>query len=129
MQTVSRYAASHAAKLSPGIGRMRNVICCLLIAGAIFGLTIGSVSAGPCSRAIAQIENVMRQPDGMIGPTNPQSIGAQLDRQPTQASLARAIKRADARYYRTMARARALDAKGSFRCMSVVRRLKDLIGM
>jgi hypothetical protein len=118
-----------AAKLSPGIGRMRNVLCCSLIAGAISGATIGSAPAGPCSREIAQIERVMRHPGANIGPTNPQSVAAQLHRQPTQASVARATKSADARYYRTLARARALDAKGSAKCMSVVRRLKDLIGM
>jgi hypothetical protein len=108
---------------------MRNVMCRLLVAGAICGLTIGSAGAGPCSREIAQIEYVMRHPGGTIGPTNPQSVGAQLHHQPTKASVARAIKRADARYYRTMARARALDAKGSLRCMNVVKKLRDLIGM
>ena len=108
---------------------MRNILCSILIAGAIFGLNIGSAIAGPCSREIAEIESVMRHPRGMTDPTNPQSVGAQLDRQPTQASVARAIRRADARYYRTLARARALDAKGSAKCMRVVRRLKDLIGM
>jgi hypothetical protein len=104
-------------------------MCRLLVAGAICGLTIGSAGAGPCSREIAQIEHVMRHPGANIGPTNPQSVGAQLQRQPTKASVARAIKRADARYYRTMARARALDAKGSLRCMNVVKKLRDLIGM
>ncbi len=108
---------------------MRNFICCSLIAVAISYLTIGSACAGPCSREIAGIENAMRHPGPGVGPTGPQSIGAQLERQPTQASVARAKKRADARYDRTLARARALDAKGSAKCMSVVKRLRELTGM
>jgi len=111
------------------MGQVRKIIVCLLIAGAISGPATGSAGAGPRSREITQIENAMRHPGTNIGPTNPQSVGAQLHHQPTQASVARAINRADARYYRTLARARALDAKGSARCMRVVRRLKDLIRM
>jgi hypothetical protein len=118
-----------SAKLSPGIDQMCNIFRCSLIAGAILGATIGFAGAGPCSREIAEIENVMRHPGPDIGPTNAQSVAAQLHRQPTQASVARATIRADARYYRTLARARALDAKGSMKCMRVVRRLKELIGM
>jgi hypothetical protein len=101
----------------------------ILIVGILFGLPISFAHAGPCSGEIAKIEHAMREPGPNIGPTNPQSIGAQLDRQPTPSSVARAEKRADSRYIEAMARARALDAEGDPHCMSVVTEIKDLIGM
>jgi hypothetical protein len=100
-----------------------------LFVGVTFGLSIACAHAGPCSNEIARVEDVMRDPGPTIGPTNPQSIGAQLHRQPTPSSVARAEKRADSRYIEAMARARALDAEGDSHCMSVVKEVKDLIGM
>ena len=46
---------------------MRIIRRCTLIAGAISGLTIGYANAGPCSREIAKIEKVMRDPGPNIG--------------------------------------------------------------
>ena len=101
----------------------------ILIVGILFGLQISFARAGPCSGEIAKIEDAMREPGPNIGPTNPQSIGAQLHRQPTPSSVARAEKRADSRYIEAMARARALDSEGDPHCMSVVTEIEDLIGM
>ncbi|MFZ3326151.1 MAG: hypothetical protein WA231_09770 [Methylocella sp.] len=108
---------------------MDSIARSTLITGITFVLSINCAHAGPCSKEIAKIEDVMRDPGPNIGPTNPQSIGAQLDRQPTPSSVARAEKRADSRYTEAMARARALDAEGDPHCMSVVSEVKDLIGM
>ena len=79
-------------------------------------LCLGSTSlhAGPCSNAIAQFEQGLRQsasnPDA--GPFARQSIGAQLDRQPTPSSVARAQARAQAAFKKALARAKRLDARG-----------------
>lgn len=108
---------------------MDSIARSTLITGITFVLSINCAHAGPCGKEIAKIEDVMRDPGPNIGPTNPQSIGAQLDRQPTPSSVARAEKRADSRYTEAMARARALDAEGDPHCMSVVSEVKDLIGM
>jgi hypothetical protein len=70
--------------------------------------------AGPCSEGIAEFEAAMRRSAGNpnAGLTAPQSVGAQLDRQPTPDSLKRAQERLQAKFSATMARAKRLDAKG-----------------
>jgi len=70
--------------------------------------------AGPCSRDIAEFEAAMRRSAGNpnAGLTAPQSVGAQLDRQPTPDSLKQAQERLQAKFSATMARAKRLDAKG-----------------
>src|SRR5262249_8940975 len=67
-----------------------------LIAGAVLGLSFAAAHAGPCSDEIAQFEQAVRQSAGNpnAGPMAPQSIGAQLDRQPTPGSVKRAQERA-----------------------------------
>ena len=63
-----------------------------------FALSVAPAHAGPCSDKIAQFELAVRQSAGKpdAGPFAPQSIGAQIDRQPTPASVERAEKRAQA---------------------------------
>jgi len=70
--------------------------------------------AGPCTSAIAQFEQAVRQSAGNpnAGPMARQSIGAQLDRQPTPESVKRAEERADTSFAATLARAKRLDARG-----------------
>jgi hypothetical protein len=46
-------------------------------------------------------------------PFGRQSIGAQIDRQPTPASIKRAKERAQANFAATLARAKRLDAQGN----------------
>ena len=71
--------------------------------GAVLILGIASAHAGPCTAEIAQFEQAVRQSasDPNAGPMLPQTVGAQLDRQPTPALVERAEKRA-------LARARAM---------------------
>jgi hypothetical protein len=82
---------------------------------AALGLSVVSAHAGPCSTNIAQFEQAVRQSAGNpnAGPVAPQSIGAQLDRQPTPASVKRAQERAQATFEATLARAKRLDARGN----------------
>ncbi len=108
---------------------MHKILCRVLFAMPACGLTAALAYAGPCSKEIAKIEEVMADPGPMIGPTDPQSLGAQLHRQPTPSSVARAKKRANQRYKHALARASALNAKGDPDCMRAVTEVKDLIGM
>jgi hypothetical protein len=82
---------------------------------AALGPIIDSAHAGPCSVKIAQFELAVRQSAAKpnAGPFASQSIGAQIDRQPTPASIKRAEKRAQAIFAVTLARAKRLDARGN----------------
>jgi hypothetical protein len=81
---------------------------------AALGLGVQSAHAGPCSNEIAQFEQAVRQSAGNpnAGPMAPQSVGAQLDRQPTPGSVKRGEQRAQAAFDKTLARAKRLDARG-----------------
>jgi hypothetical protein len=85
-----------------------------IVAGA-FGLGAAAAHAGPCTSQIAQFEQAVRQSAGnpYAGPMAPQSIGAQLDRQPTPASIKRAEEQAKAAFAATLARAKRLDKQGN----------------
>jgi len=85
-----------------------------LIATAVC-LGIAPAKAGPCTTAIAQFEQAVRQSAGYpsTGPMAPQSISAQLARQPTPGSVKRAEGRAQATFAATLARAKRLDARGN----------------
>jgi|RhiMetdeSRZDD1v2_1073273.scaffolds.fasta_scaffold03493_2 hypothetical protein len=109
---------------------MTRVALLGLFVGVCVGMNVASAQAGPCSSEIARIESALRQPGSGIGPTLDQTIGAQLDRQPTPDSVKRAETRADARLKAALARARALDAKGDRAgCSKAVERIRLLIGM
>jgi hypothetical protein len=109
---------------------MTRVVFIGLFVAVCVGLNVASAQAGPCSSDIAQIESALRQPGSDVGPTLRQTIGAQLDRQPTPGSVKRAEARADARLKTALARARALDAKGDRAgCSKAVERIRLLIGM
>jgi hypothetical protein len=93
---------------------MNGRVTTVIIAATAFGLGVASAHAGPCSSEIAQFEQAVRQSAGNpnAGPMAPQSIGAQLDRQPTPGSIKRAEERAQATFAAAMARAKRLDARG-----------------
>jgi hypothetical protein len=82
---------------------------------AVLLLGTASAGAGPCSNAIAQFEQAVRQSANNpgAGPTARQSIDAQLDRQPTPGSVARAEARAQITFETALARAKRLDARGN----------------
>jgi hypothetical protein len=102
------------------------------VAAVAFGLGVASAHAGPCSSAIAQFEQAVRQSAGNpgAGPMAPQSIGAQLDRQPTPGSVKRAEGRAQASFDAAMARAKRLDAQGNragcTRALAAAKRMYNL---
>lgn len=84
------------------------IVCAMLC------VSISVAQAGPCSASIAQFEKAIRDSAGnpYAGLQAPQSVAAQLDRQPTPASLKQAQDRLKSKFSATMARARQLDAKG-----------------
>jgi hypothetical protein len=103
-----------------------------LLAAAGLGLGVAAAHAGPCSSKIAQFEQAVRQSERNpnAGPMAPQSIGAQLDRQPTPASVRRAEQRAQATFAATLARAKRLDAQGNragcTRALAAAKRMYNL---
>jgi hypothetical protein len=85
------------------------------VLAATVGLGISPAQAGPCSHDIAQFEQAVRQSAGNpnAGPIAAQTIGAQLDRQPTPDSVKRAERRAQAKFEAALTRSKRLDAKGN----------------
>ena len=85
--------------------------------------------AGPCTSEILRIEKAVNEPNSPYGPTARQSIGAQLDRQPTPSSVARAQRQANSNYKAALDRARALDNQNDQECEKAVIKLEELVGM
>jgi hypothetical protein len=73
------------------------------------------LTTGPCSVDIAKFESAVRQSAGnpYAGLTAPQSIDAQIDHQPTVASMKEAKQRLKSNFSSTMARAKRLDAQNN----------------
>jgi hypothetical protein len=113
--------------------RHRAIIRCQitvgLILGAVLGLNSAPALAGPCSADIAQFETAVRQSAGnpYAGLTAPQSVDAQIDREPTVASMKKAEQILKSTFAATMARAKRLDAKnnraGCERALSIAKRM------
>src|SRR5438445_5396618 len=98
--------------MTMAMNRRATAICLVTVA---FSLGVASAHAVPCSTKIAQFEQAVRQSanNPNAGPMAPQSIGAQIDRQPTPGSVKRAEERAQASFDAAMARAKRLDAQGN----------------
>jgi hypothetical protein len=104
----------------------------LAMLGAALAVGVASAHAGPCTEQIAQFEQAVRQsannPDA--GPMAPQSIGAQLNRQPTPGSVKQADARAQASFSAALARAKRLDARGDragcTRALTAAKRMYNL---
>jgi hypothetical protein len=111
---------------------MRRRVTAAGIAGLTLGFCVASAHAGPCSSEIAQFEQAVRQSAGNpnAGPMAPQSIGVQLDRQPTPGSIKRAEERAQATFAAALARAKRLDARGNragcTRALAAAKRMYNL---
>ena len=98
-----------------------------LIAGTILGLGAAAAQAGPCGDEIARVEEPARESADRprAGPTAPQSISAQLSRQPTPQSVQRAEAEAQLSLAALLTRAKSLDAEGkAAECMQAVTEAK-----
>jgi len=105
---------------------------------ATIGLLAGgfAAQAGPCTNQITQLEGQIArsqtsQPAGGAGePTAPQSIGAQLHRQPTPRSVRSAERVANADGDAALDRARQADDAGNATlCDEALREAKRLYGI
>jgi hypothetical protein len=86
-----------------------------VLVGAVLALAATDASAGPCSSDIAEFEAAIARSRGnpFAGLTALQSVGAQLEHQPTPASVKAAQARLKKTFAATMARARRYDAQGN----------------
>lgn len=89
----------------------------LLAAIALAGGVL-SAQAGPCTKQILEVEAQIRraqapEPGGAGAPTAPQSIAAQLHRQPTPQSVETALNEANADGIAALSRAKKADAAGN----------------
>jgi len=93
---------------------MNRRFAAFAVISAALVLSIASAHAGPCTSKIAQFEQAVRQSANNpgAGAMATQSIGAQIDRQPTPGSVKRAEQRAQATFNAALARAKRLDARG-----------------
>jgi hypothetical protein len=91
------------------------------------GLSITPASAGPCADQIAEFEQFLQEHPGTVG-TAPQSVGAQLEHQPTPASIERARQNAKAEIAAALAQAKTLDAEGKQdECVDALAKAKLLL--
>jgi hypothetical protein len=100
-----------------------------LIAAAMLLSGVCSAQAGPCAAEIAQIEAQTNgyKTGAAFGPSAPQTIGAQLGRQPTPATVEKAENQASAIAAATLQRARIADEEGDApRCERAASELRDL---
>jgi hypothetical protein len=104
-------------------GATVSIICACLC------LCASAAQAGPCSEDIAQFEAAIRQSAGNpnAGLTARQSVGAQLEHQPTPQSVERAQSQLQAKFAAAMARAKLLDSRGdSTGCNRALSRAKRM---
>jgi hypothetical protein len=93
----------------------------VLLTFIVLGLGIVPVGAGPCTNEILAVEKAVNEPNSPYAPTARQSVGAQVHRQPTQSSVARAEQKSDSGYEAALDRARALDNQNSPDCAQAVK--------
>ena len=103
--------------------RLALLACIVLVSG------VTTSWAGPCTSEILAVEKAVNEPNSPYAPTARQSIGAQMGRQPTPSSVARAEEKADSGYAAALDRARALDNQNNPDCAQAVKQLKELVGM
>jgi hypothetical protein len=88
--------------------------------------------AGPCTAEIAQIQQHMNAGNTSVaaGPSAPQTIGAQLGRQPTPATVQSAERQASAFAQAALDNVRKADTAGNTAaCREALAQFKDLYGL
>jgi hypothetical protein len=110
---------------------MKRELISALAAGAALGLSVAPALAGPCTSRIAQFEQAVRGSSGTVGagPTEKQSVGAQLRHQPTPDSVREAEARAQASFTTVLDRAKALDAQGDDGCTAALAEAERLFNL
>jgi hypothetical protein len=85
-----------------------------LLAAAFSVLFAGTAQAGPCTAQIEQLESQIHlaASNPVVGPTTPQTVNAQLHRQPTPGAVEHGEAKANADGDAALERARKADAQG-----------------
>jgi hypothetical protein len=101
------------------------IACTVLLCGASAALS------GPCTAQIAQLEQqISVAPGPETGPTAPQTVGAQLHRQPTPGTVEHAEHVANTDADAALDRARKADAAGNAaECNTAIVEAKRLYGI
>jgi hypothetical protein len=98
------------------------VVCALITA------MTGVAHAQSCAAEIQRLELAASGSGGRIAPTAPQSVAAQLSRQPTPASVAQAERQAHSRFASVLDQARAQDARGdTAACLDTVAKARQFL--
>jgi hypothetical protein len=110
------------------VGIVTSTACAGTTIAAAQGTEISvadSAPPGACSAAIARVESALNEARAGGRPiAAPQSIGAQLHRQPTRDSVAKAEKESVKRVEDSLATARQLRSQGKHsECVSILERI------
>jgi hypothetical protein len=95
-------------------------------------MSVSFAHAGPCTAQVAQIERQINADTATAseGPSAAQTIGAQLGRQPTPATVQRAEQEAGAFAQAALNNVRKADNAGNAAaCREALAKLKDLYGL
>jgi negative regulator of sigma E activity len=88
------------------------------------------VHAGPCTAQIARLQEQVAMPSPLVGPTAPQTLGAQLHHQPTPEAVQHAERSANTDAEAAVERARKADAAGDAdSCERALREARHLYGV
>jgi hypothetical protein len=104
----------------------------LFVAAAALMCGVATAHSGPCAVQISELEKQVNHiaPGPDSGPTGPQTVGAQLHRQPTPGSVEQAEHAANADADTALDRARKDDAAGDARgCIEALSEAKRLYGI
>jgi hypothetical protein len=126
---VLRRDSNLTSSSAPNRGERRGF---LLLATAALLCSGVTAYGGPCTVQISELEQRVSHtaPGPESGPTAPQSVGAQLHRQPTPGSVGQAEHAANADADAALDRARKDDAAGNpAGCIEALREAKRLYGI
>lgn len=104
----------------------------VLTAAAFIGGSM-ACEAGPCTNDIVQLQARIARAEAsspLVGPSAPQSVGAQLHHQPTPSSVGAAESKASADAKAALNRARQADAAGDAAgCQRALKDARELFGL
>jgi len=103
------------------------------LAAVTFGCGSEVADAGPCAKDIVQLQAQIAGAEAKsptVGPSAPQSVGAQLHHQPTPSSVGAAENKASADARAALDRARQADAAGdAAACRRALTQARELFGL
>ena len=108
----------------------------MALAGAALVASAAGAQAGPCTKQITEVEQQILQlqatpaSSGAGQPSGPQTVGAQLHRQPTPQSVETALNDANADGIAALNRAKKADAAGNAgECANALTETRQLYGL